>query len=76
MLLLIEWHPKSINNPLSFSGVDDTDVPGGSNSRTLQLGSTPESLTSLTNQQRHSMAVLLEELNIVAPAYRSNKMSR
>lgn len=76
MLILIEWHPKSINNPLSFSGVDDTDAPGGTSSRTLQLGSTPESLTSLTNQQRHSMAVLLEELNIVAPAYRSNKMSR
>ncbi|KAG9257399.1 uncharacterized protein F5Z01DRAFT_385094 [Emericellopsis atlantica] len=76
MLLLIEWHPKSINNPLSFSGVDDTDATSWTNSRTLQPGSTPESLTSSTSQQRHSMAGLLDELNIVAPAHRSMKMSR
>lgn len=75
MLLMIEWHSKAINNPSSFSEDEDGDMfssaqgprPGAFNSR--------GQITSLTSQQRYGMATLLESLNIVAPAYRSNKMS-
>ncbi|KNB19430.1 hypothetical protein FOXG_16713 [Fusarium oxysporum f. sp. lycopersici 4287] len=80
MLLLIEWHPKSINNTIAFS--DDEEPTGMTTGpqEVLQRQSEPwgtqsGQYTSLTSQQRYGMATLLESLNIVAPAYRSNKMS-
>jgi hypothetical protein len=72
MLLLIEWHPKSINNPIAFSEEEEYDLLGTSDAPKEGWAARPSSLTS---QQRYSMATLLEKLNIVAPAYRSNKMS-
>ncbi|KAH8665679.1 hypothetical protein BGZ61DRAFT_498781 [Ilyonectria robusta] len=78
MLLLIEWHPKSINNPIEFCDEDEYD-----NINTCPQGAAhgepgetqSDHATSLTSQQRYGMAALLENLNIVAPGYRSNKMS-
>lgn len=73
MLLLMEWHPKSINNASAFDGDNIYDLLGGSDGARWE---TPDAqFTSLTSQQRYRMATLLEDLNIVAPAYRSNKMS-
>ncbi|KAI9172838.1 d-lactate dehydrogenase [Paramyrothecium foliicola] len=79
MLLMIEWHAKSINNPAAFS--EDEEGGYGLNGpsdtqRTSWNDKQPDSaMTSLTSQQRYGMATLLESLNIVAPAYRSNKTS-
>ncbi|KAL2129400.1 hypothetical protein VTI74DRAFT_7844 [Chaetomium olivicolor] len=76
MLLMIEWHSKAINNPAAFSEEEDGDMFSNSpGSRRASFGSRPGKITSLTSQERYGMATLLESLNIVAPAYRSNKMS-
>ncbi|KAK1500319.1 hypothetical protein CABS01_10043 [Colletotrichum abscissum] len=78
MLLLIEWHPKAINNTVAFSNDEEpeSNVTGSQNLLQREpLGTQSGQHTSLTSQQRYGMATLLEDLNIVAPAYRSNKMS-
>ncbi|KAL2129401.1 hypothetical protein VTI74DRAFT_7845 [Chaetomium olivicolor] len=76
MLLLIEWHSKAINNPAAFSEEEDGDMfTNFPRPRPASFGSRPGQSTSLTSQERYGMATLLESLNIVAPAYRSNKMS-
>ncbi len=75
MLLMVEWHSKAINNPVSFSEEEDGDMFGGFYGPRRGSFSSQSQVTSLTNQQRYGMATLLESLNIVAPAYRSNKMS-
>jgi hypothetical protein len=75
ILLMIEWHVKSINNPVGFSEDNDYDLLSDQNSRQGPWGPQSGPITSLTSQQRYGMATLLESLNIVAPAYRSNKMS-
>lgn len=75
MLLLTEWHPKSINNPAEFDGENYHDLLGSEYVEGETCDSRPRPLTALTSQQRYRMATLLEDLNIVAPAYRSNKMS-
>jgi hypothetical protein len=76
MLLMIEWHSKAINNPVSFSDEEDGDMFTSSHGpRRGSFGTRPGQITSLTSEQRYGMATLLENLNIVAPAYRSNKMS-
>ncbi|KAJ4289993.1 zinc finger transcriptional activator [Collariella sp. IMI 366227] len=76
MLLMIEWHSKAINNPAAFSEEEDGDMFSASPaSRRPSFGTKPGQITSLTSQERYGMATLLESLNIVAPAYRSNKMS-
>lgn len=75
MLPLIEWHPKSINNPLAFSEDDDYDAPDNQEAGLRNWEPRPGPGTPLTGRQRYEMATLLENLNIVAPAYRSNKMS-
>ncbi|KAK4150204.1 hypothetical protein C8A00DRAFT_46358 [Chaetomidium leptoderma] len=76
MLLMIEWHSKAINNPASFSEEEDGDtLSSPQRPRQESFGTRPGQITSLTSQQRYGMATLLESLNIVAPAYRSNKMS-
>jgi hypothetical protein len=75
MLLMIEWHSKAINNPASFSEDEDGDMFSGSQGPRPGAFNSRGQLTSLTSQQRYGMATLLESLNIVAPAYRSNKMS-
>lgn len=73
MLLMIEWHSKSINNPLGLSDGDDYELFSIPESGHAE--NDPNTLSSSTNQQRYGMKTLLEKLNIVAPAYRSNKMS-
>ncbi|KAK3897543.1 hypothetical protein C8A05DRAFT_47887 [Staphylotrichum tortipilum] len=75
MVLMIEWHSKAINNPVSFSEEEDGDMFSGSYGPRRGSFSSRSQVTSLTNQQRYGMSTLLESLNIVAPAYRSNKMS-
>ncbi|KAM5360960.1 hypothetical protein ACJZ2D_013414 [Fusarium nematophilum] len=70
MLLLIDWHVKAINNPMDFTDgedeainfVEDAMAAAGDND-------------SLIGQRRYGMTSLMEKLNIVSPAYRSNKMS-
>lgn len=74
MLLMIEWHSKSINNPLGLSDGDDYDLFSIPECGQGYTEDDPNTLSS-TNQQRYGMKTLLEKLNIVAPAYRSNKMS-
>lgn len=74
MLLMIEWHSKSINNPLGLSDGDDYELFSMPESGQGYAENDPNRLSS-TNQQRYGMKTLLEKLNIVAPAYRSNKMS-
>ncbi|EGX43113.1 hypothetical protein AOL_s00215g722 [Orbilia oligospora ATCC 24927] len=75
MLLMIEWHSKSINNPVEFSKEEDHDILSSQIQRQAISNTQSGQLTSLTSQQRYGMTNLLESLNIVAPAYRSNKMS-
>ncbi|KAG7291236.1 hypothetical protein NEMBOFW57_001248 [Staphylotrichum longicolle] len=75
MLLMIEWHSKAINNPSSFSEDEDGDMFSSAQGPRPGAFSSRGQITSLTSQQRYGMATLLENLNIVAPAYRSNKMS-
>lgn len=74
MLLMIEWHSKSINNPLGLSDGDDYELFSIPESGHGYTENDPDTLSS-TDQQRYGMKTLLEKLNIVAPAYRSNKMS-
>ncbi|KAL0929747.1 uncharacterized protein CTRU02_215390 [Colletotrichum truncatum] len=75
MLLMIEWHSKSINNPLGLSDSDDYELFNVSGAGQNSTDSDADTLSSSTNRQRYGMTTLLEKLNIVAPAYRSNKMS-
>ncbi|KAF5588831.1 d-lactate dehydrogenase (cytochrome) [Fusarium subglutinans] len=72
MLLLIDWHVKAINNPSNFTEGED-EV----NDHTDSHGFKPSSnnIDSLTGQPRYGMVSLMERLNIISPAYRSNKMS-
>ncbi|KAF5615100.1 ARO80-positive transcription regulator of ARO9 and ARO10 [Fusarium sp. NRRL 52700] len=72
MLLLIDWHVKAINNPSDFTeGEDEVHNHADSN------GHKPSSnnIDSLTGQRQYGMVSLMERLDIVSPAYRSNKMS-
>ncbi|KAL2211288.1 hypothetical protein CC79DRAFT_1346479 [Sarocladium strictum] len=77
MLLLTEWHSKAINYSGSFAGTneDNEDVYNEPMPAQQSPGTTGVSVTHLTSKQRHGMMGLLESLNIVTPAYRSNKMS-
>ena len=75
MLLLIEWHSKAINNPAEFDGENYHDLLVAEDVQREACDARPRPLAALTSQQRYGMATLLEDLNIVAPAYRSNKMS-
>ncbi|KAK0124480.1 hypothetical protein ONS95_009432 [Cadophora gregata] len=73
MLLLMEWHPKAINNPSMFADDDDISEYDGMHKdpdiRTTSIG------FNLTTKQRHGMMSLLENLNILSSAYRSNSVS-
>lgn len=72
MLLLIDWHVKAINNPSDFTeGEDEAHDNVDSHGFKPSSGNTD----SLTGQRRYGMVSLMERLNIVSPAYRSNKMS-
>ncbi|KAF5553733.1 ARO80-positive transcription regulator of ARO9 ARO10 [Fusarium phyllophilum] len=72
MLLLIDWHVKAINNPSDFTEGED-EVHDHADSHGFKLSS--NNTDSLTGQRRYGMVSLMERLNIVSPAYRSNKMS-
>ncbi|KAF5573955.1 ARO80-positive transcription regulator of ARO9 ARO10 [Fusarium pseudoanthophilum] len=72
MLLLIDWHVKAINNPSDFTEGED-EVHDYAESHGLKPSS--NNTDSLTGQRRYGMVSLMERLNIVSPAYRSNKMS-
>ncbi|RKL31564.1 hypothetical protein BFJ72_g10968 [Fusarium proliferatum] len=71
MLLLIDWHVKAINNPSDFTEGED-ESHEQVDSQGFKLSSNTD---SLTGQRRYGMVSLMERLNIVSPAYRSNKMS-
>ena len=74
MLLLIHWHCKAINSPTDFT--EEVEISDADNFGTpFQQNSDPNGSSGLTSKQRHRMTLLLEKLNIVAPAYRSHKMS-
>ncbi|KAL9565159.1 hypothetical protein ACKAV7_010804 [Fusarium commune] len=72
MLLLIDWHVKAINNPSDFTEGED-EAHDHADSHGFKLSS--NNTDSLTGQRRYGMVSLMERLNIVSPAYRSNKMS-
>ncbi|KAL7763900.1 hypothetical protein ACKLNR_007258 [Fusarium oxysporum f. sp. zingiberi] len=72
MLLLIDWHVKAINNPTDFTEGED-EAHGYADGDGFKLS--PNNTDSLTGQRRYGMVSLMEKLNIVSPAYRSNKMS-
>ncbi|KAG5810816.1 hypothetical protein H9Q74_005061 [Fusarium xylarioides] len=72
MLLLIDWHVKAINNPSDFTEGEDK-AHDHTDSQGFKLS--PNNTDSLTGQRRYGMVSLMERLNIVSPAYRSNKMS-
>ncbi|EWY85906.1 hypothetical protein FOYG_10575 [Fusarium oxysporum NRRL 32931] len=72
MLLLIDWHVKAINNPTDFTEGED-EAHGYADGDGFKVS--PNNTDSLTGQRRYGMVSLMEKLNIVSPAYRSNKMS-
>ncbi|KAF5532855.1 d-lactate dehydrogenase (cytochrome) [Fusarium mexicanum] len=72
MLLLIDWHVKAINNPSNFTEGED-EVHDVADSHGFKPSS--NNIDSLTGQRRYGMVSLMERLNIISPAYRSNKMS-
>ncbi|KAF5006341.1 hypothetical protein FDECE_7269 [Fusarium decemcellulare] len=72
MLLLLDWHIKAINNPTDFTDGDD-EVIGVVDDASFKAP--PVDKDSLSGQRRYGMTSLMEKLNIVSPAYRSNKMS-
>ncbi|KAK5045632.1 hypothetical protein LTR84_009001 [Exophiala bonariae] len=73
MLLLIDWHPKAINNPSMFA--DEDDIIGQGPTQNDSDISSPEAPLNLTSKQRHGMMSLLENLSVMSSAYRSNKVS-
>lgn len=74
MLLLIEWHMKSVNNPMDFAEAENEMSEFGEDVSRSGKDLTNGAL-SLTGQQRYGLTSVLEKLNIVSAAYRSNKMS-
>lgn len=76
MLLLTEWHSKAVNYSDALAHADE-EIDDAYRPLHAQQSSEPSpmSVTHLTSKQRHGMMSLLESLNIVTPAYRSNKMS-
>ncbi|KAF7562884.1 hypothetical protein G7046_g1246 [Stylonectria norvegica] len=73
MLLLVDWHPKAINNTMDFTEGDGELINFEDSTTSFKAPSSDA--TSLTGQRRYGMTSLMEKLNIVSPAYRSNKMS-
>lgn len=74
MLLLIDWHVKAINNPMDFTEGDGEAI-NFVDDPTTSFKTSPNDADSLTGHRRYGMTSLMEKLNIVSPAYRSNKMS-
>jgi hypothetical protein len=74
MLLLIDWHVKAINNPTDFTEGDD-EAHDYADGHTYGSRVSSNNTDSLIGQRRYGMVSLMEKLNIVSPAYRSNKMS-
>ncbi|KAK2596171.1 zinc finger transcriptional activator [Conoideocrella luteorostrata] len=72
MMLLIDWHMKSVNFPADFTDAeaDLVDVDG------RQASSVSNGLTAMGGRQRYGVSSVLEKLNLLSPAYRSNSMSR
>ncbi|KAK5026394.1 zinc finger transcriptional activator [Exophiala sideris] len=76
LLLFIEWHCKALNSPEDFLG-DVEDLDNNTGSRAIASPDFSISGTQMLSTKQHSnITTLMEKLNIVAPAYRSNKMSR
>ncbi|KAF7545561.1 hypothetical protein G7Z17_g9088 [Cylindrodendrum hubeiense] len=73
MLLLIDWHVKAINNPMDFT--EGEEAINFVDDSATSFKTSPNDADSLTGQRRYGMTSLMEKLNIVSPAYRSNKMS-
>ncbi|KAF4952429.1 hypothetical protein FSARC_12646 [Fusarium sarcochroum] len=74
MLLLIDWHIKAINNPSDFTEGED-EANGYTDEDAPNFEASPHGSDALTGQRRYGTISLMEKLNIVSPAYRSNKMS-
>jgi hypothetical protein len=74
LLLLIEWHTKAFNNPIELS--DDLEAISSQQSLNFLQGSPVATTSASTIQQRYEVTVALERLNILSPAYRSNKISQ
>ena len=81
LLLFIEWHCKPMNSTEDFIGVHEDleschPITGPISGLETGTGR-PQNLNSVavTSMRRSNLTTLLEKLNIVAPGYRSNKMS-
>ncbi|KAE8420568.1 hypothetical protein BDV36DRAFT_293222 [Aspergillus pseudocaelatus] len=72
MLLLIEWHVKAINNPTDFA---DDDIAGFGDEYRGPSGANSGGSSSSFGYPNYRATTSMEKRNIVAPAYRSNKMS-
>lgn len=74
LLLFIEWHPRAINSPEDFvSDCSDLEVFGP---QLKPVGGQVQHTTDTGGSDRiFDPSSIPEKLNLVAPAYRSNKMS-
>ncbi|EDP56967.1 conserved hypothetical protein [Aspergillus fumigatus A1163] len=72
LLLLIEWHPRAINSPEDLVG-DCSEIELFDPQGQPYEADTRE---STEHDQLPESSSIPERLNIIAPAYRSNKMSR
>lgn len=70
MLIFIEWHCKAINTPGDFD--DEIGLPVLTDSRSRGFNGRA---SDISNKARRNRTALLEDLNLVASAYRSNRMS-
>lgn len=75
LLLFIEWHPRAINSPEDLIGdCGDVDLFEPLNQ---EPDGEEQDMAGLTDvYRRFDSSNIPERLNIIAPAYRSNKMSR
>lgn len=72
LLLLIEWHPRAINSPEDLVG-DCSEIELFDPQGQPYEADTRE---STEHDQLPESSSIPERLNVIAPAYRSNKMSR
>ncbi|KAL4875784.1 hypothetical protein BJY04DRAFT_211006 [Aspergillus karnatakaensis] len=74
LLLFIEWHPRAINSTADLMG-DCGDLELFEPQYQTHEGEPQHAAASEGANRRPDLSSVPERLNIVAPAYRSNKMS-
>lgn len=72
MLLLMEWHVKAINTPRDFAGAE---IGGMAEELTTPAYVLSTGAHLPASRSRYGNTASMERMDVVAPAYRSNKMS-